>query len=148
MRWQTVDTSLQSCDFLQLVTKMVPVLGASDAIFIKGSEVLNLLLGIENVLSWVVRDCLGPLCLPGLSAPYSGITEYSCLENPMNRGAWWAAVHGVAESWTRLSDFSFTFHFHVWRRKWQPTPMFLPGESQGRRSLVGYCLWGRTVGHD
>ena len=148
MRWQTVDTSLQSCDFLQLVTKMVPVLGASDAIFIKGSEVLNLLLGIENVLSWVVRDCLGPLCLPGLSAPYSGITEYSCLENPMNRGAWWAAVHGVAESWTRLSDFSFTFHFHVWRRKWQPTPMFLPGESQGRRSLVGCCLWGRTVGHD
>ena len=31
-----------------------------------------------------------------------------------------------------------------WRRKWQPTPVFLPGESQGRGSLVGYCLWGRT----
>ena len=31
-----------------------------------------------------------------------------------------------------------------WRRKWQPTPVFLPGESQGRRSLVGYRLWGRT----
>ena len=34
------------------------------------------------------------------------------------------------------------------RRKWQPTPVFLPGESQGRGSLVGCCLWGRTVGHD
>ena len=31
-----------------------------------------------------------------------------------------------------------------WRRKWQPTPVFLPGESQGRGSLVSYCLWGRT----
>ena len=31
----------------------------------------------------------------------------------MDGGAWWAAVHGVAESWTRLSDFSFTFHFHA-----------------------------------
>lgn len=72
-----VDTSRQSCDFLQLVTKMVPILGASNAIFIKGSEVIwsfikgpNLPLGIENILSWVVRDCLGPLCLPGLSATY------------------------------------------------------------------------------
>ena len=36
--------------------------------------------------------------------------QYSCLENPMDRGAWKAAVHGVAEGWTRLSDFTFTFH--------------------------------------
>ena len=41
-------------------------------------------------------------------------------------------------------DFTFTFHFVHWRRKWQPTPVFLPGESQGRESLVGCCLWGRT----
>ena len=39
--------------------------------------------------------------------------QYSCLENPMDRGACWAAVHGVAESWTWLSDFTFTFHFHA-----------------------------------
>ena len=182
--------------------------------------------------------------------------QYSCLENPMDRGAWWAAVHGVAKSQTRLSNFTLTFHFHAlekavaihsrvlawripgtgepgrlpsmgshrvghdwidlaaaaaffinatplvctsffsvkafwlsvtwrrvnqevyfpfpllnseffplvpeffntfwiitylkgskslyWRRKWQPTPVFLPGESQGRGSLVGCCLWGRT----
>ena len=65
--------------------------------------------------------------------------QYSCLENPMDGGAWWAAVHGVAKSWTRLSDFTFTH----WRRKWQPTPVFLPGESQGWGSLAG-CLYGVT----
>ena len=47
---------------------------------------------------------------------------------------------GVAKSQTRLSDFTFT---HC-RRKWQPTPVFLPGESQGQGSLVGCHLWGRT----
>ena len=35
-----------------------------------------------------------------------------------------------------------------WRRKWQPTPVFLPGESQGQGRLAGCRLWGRTVGHD
>ena len=39
--------------------------------------------------------------------------QHSCLENPMDRGAWWAAVHGVAKSRTRLSNFTFTFHFHA-----------------------------------
>ena len=68
--------------------------------------------------------------------------QYSCLENPMDGGAWQAAVHGVTRSRTRLSDFTFTFT--LWRRKWQPTPVFLPGESQGWWSLVGCCLWGRT----
>ena len=39
--------------------------------------------------------------------------QYSCLENPMDGGAWWATVHGVAKSQTRLSDFTFNFHFHA-----------------------------------
>ena len=39
--------------------------------------------------------------------------QYSCLENTMDGGAWWAAVHGVTKSWTQLSDFTFTFHFHA-----------------------------------
>ena len=68
--------------------------------------------------------------------------QYSCLENPMDGGAWWAAVHGVLKSRTRLSDFTITFMHR--RRKWQPTPVFLPGESQGWGSLVGCHLWGRT----
>ena len=66
--------------------------------------------------------------------------QYSCMENPMDGGPWWAAVHGVVDGQTQLSDFTFTH----WRRKWQPTPVFLPGESQGRGSLVGCHLWGRT----
>ena len=66
--------------------------------------------------------------------------QYSCLENPMDGGAWKAAVHGVAEGQIRLSNFTFTH----WRRKWQPTPVSLPGESQGRGSLVGCRLWGHT----
>ena len=68
--------------------------------------------------------------------------QYSCLENPMDGVAWKAAVHGVTEGRTRLSNFTFTF-MH-WRRKWQPTPVFLPGESQGWGSLVGCRLWGHT----
>ena len=68
--------------------------------------------------------------------------QYSCLEIPMDGGACWAAVLGVAKSRRRLSY--FTFHFHALRRKWQPTPVFLPGESQGRGSLVGCHLRGRT----
>ena len=39
--------------------------------------------------------------------------QCSCLEHPMDGGAWWAAVHGVTKSRTRLSDFTFTFHFHA-----------------------------------
>ena len=62
----------------------------------------------------------------------------------MDSGAWWAAVLGVAKSWTRLSDFTLTFHFHALEKEMATTPVFLPGESQGRGSLVGFCLWGRT----
>ena len=70
--------------------------------------------------------------------------QYSRLENPMDGGAWWAAVHGVTRSWTRLSDFTFTFHFHALEKEMQPTPVFLPGESQGWESLVVCHLWGGT----
>ena len=57
------------------------------------------------------------LVVPGARGSYregnGNPLQYSCLENPMGGGAWWAAVHGVAKSWTRLSDFTFTFHFHA-----------------------------------
>ena len=62
----------------------------------------------------------------------------------MDRGAWWAAVYGVAGSQTRLSNFTFTFHFHSLEKEMATTPVFLPGESQGQGSLVGCRLWGRT----
>ena len=121
----------------------------------------------------------------------------SCLENPRDGGAWWAAIYGVAQGWTRLKWLSSSssniyssekamgphsstlawkipwieepcrlqstgswrvghdwvtslllFTFMHWKRSWQPTPVFLPGESQGWRSLVGCHLWGHRVGHD
>ena len=59
----------------------------------------------------------------------------------MDGGAWWAAVHGVAKSRTRLRDFTFTFHFHALEKlKWQPTPVFWPGESQEWWSLMSCHL--------
>ena len=62
----------------------------------------------------------------------------------MDGGAWEAAVHGVMKSRTQLSDFISLVTFMHGRRKWQPTPVFLPGESQGRWGLLGCRLWGRT----
>ena len=58
--------------------------------------------------------------------------QYFCLENPMDGGAWWAAVHGVARVRHDWAISLSLFTFMHWRRKWQPAPVFLPGESQGR----------------
>ena len=56
----------------------------------------------------------------------------------MDGGAWWAAVRGVAKSWTRLNDFTFTFHFHALEKEMATrSSVYLPGESQGWGSLVG-----------
>ena len=60
---------------------------------------------------WPLWICFQTLFLPEkvMATPL----QHSCLEHPMDGGAWWAAVHGVAKSQTRLSDFTFTFHFHA-----------------------------------
>ena len=99
--------------------------------------------------------------------------------NPMNRGARWATVYGIAKIRKRLVTITFTFFFHLvlgywyrvglprwlsgkesacwhkrcgfypwvekipWRRKWQPNPVFLPGEFHRQRSLAGYSPRGR-----
>ena len=70
--------------------------------------------------------------------------QYSCLENPMDGGAWWAAVHGVAKSRTRLSDFTFTFHFHAWEKEMATHSSVLAWRIQGTGSLVGCRPWGHT----
>ena len=62
----------------------------------------------------------------------------------MDGGAWWAAVHGVAKSQTRLSDFTFTFHFHALEKEMATHSSVLAWRIQGRGSLVGCRLWGRT----
>ena len=70
--------------------------------------------------------------------------QYSCLENPMDGGAWWAAVHGVAKSRTRLSDFTFTFHFHTLEKEKATHSSVIAWRIPGTGSLVGCRLWGRT----
>ena len=96
--------------------------------------------------------------------------QYSGLENPMDRGAWWAAVHGVAQSWTQLkrlssscssrslvgrspwghesqtqlNDFTFTFHFHTLEKEMATHSSVLAWRIPGMGSLVGCRLWGRT----
>ena len=70
--------------------------------------------------------------------------QYSCLENPMGRGAWQAAVHGVAKSWTRLSDFPYTFHFPALEKEMATHSSVLAWRIQGRGSLVGCRLWDCT----
>ena len=75
--------------------------------------------------------------------------QYCCPENPMNGGALWAAVHGVNKSQTRLSDFTFTFHFHALEKEMATHSSVLawriPGTGKpGRLQSVG----SHRVGHD
>ena len=134
--------------------------------------------------------------IPGLGRSLgegnSNPLQYSCLENSMDRGAWWVTVHGVAKTWIQLSDYTFTFRKPIpqpcsfiyilsigfpggtsgkeltsqcrrrkrhgfdpwvrkipWRRAWQRTSVFLPGESHGQRSLGGLQSTGsQRIGHD
>ena len=75
--------------------------------------------------------------------------QYSCLENPMDGGAWLDTVHGVAEGRTRLSDFAFTFHFHVLEKEMATHSSVLawriPGTGEpGELPSMG----SHRVGHD
>ena len=141
-------------------------------------------------LPWWLRG-KGSACRPGAtgdtgSIPGSGRSsreghgnplQYSCLENPMDRGAWWATLHGVAKSRTQLEQLSiYTWDFPggasgkepacqsrrckrhgfdpwvkkiPWKRAEQPTPVFLLGKSHGQRSLAGCSPVGlQRVEHD
>ena len=74
--------------------------------------------------------------------------QYSCLENPMDGGAWWAAVHGVAKSRTWLNDFTFTFHFHALENEMATHSSVLawriPGMGEPGGLPWGGLLWGHT----
>ena len=75
--------------------------------------------------------------------------QYSCLENPMDGGAWWAAVHGVATSQTRLSDFTFTFHFHALEEEMATHSRILAWRIPGTGEPGGLPSMGsHRVGHD
>ena len=75
--------------------------------------------------------------------------QYSCLENPMDRGAWWATVHGVTKSWTQLSDFTFTFHFHALEKEMATHSSVLAWRIPGTGEPGGLPSMGsHRVGHD
>ena len=75
--------------------------------------------------------------------------QYSCLENPMDGGAWWAAVHEVAKSWTRLSDLTFTFHFHALEKEMATHSSVLAWRIPGTGQPGGLPSMGsHRVGHD
>ena len=75
--------------------------------------------------------------------------QYSCLENPMEGGAWKTAVHGVAEGWTRLSNFTFTFHFHALGKEMATHSGVLAWRIPGTGEPDGLPSMGsHRVGHD
>ena len=75
--------------------------------------------------------------------------QYSCLENPMGRGAWWAAVHGVARSRTWLRDFTFTFHFDVLEKEMTTHSIVLAWRIPGLGEPGGLPSMGsHRVGYD
>ena len=75
--------------------------------------------------------------------------QYSCLENPTDGGAWWAAVHGVDKSQTRLSGFTFTFHFHALEKEMATHSSVLAWRIPGMGEPGGLPSTGlHRVGHD
>ena len=76
-------------------------------------------------------------------------SQYTCLENPMDGGAWWAAVHGVTRSWTQLSDLSFTFHFDALEKEMATHSSVLAWRIPGTGEPGGLPSMGsHRVGHD
>ena len=144
-RWQEYTDELYKKDLNDpdthddVITHLEPDILEWEVKWILGSITMNKASGGDGILVelfQILKDDSGKV-LYSVGEGNGTPPQYSCLENPMDGGAWWAAVHGVSKSRIQLSDLTFTF-LH-WRRKWQPTPVFLPGESQG---------WGRRVGHD
>ena len=87
---------------------------------------------------WVTSLSLFTLCTgEGNGNPL----QCSCLENPRDRGAWWAAIYRVAQSRTRLKRLSSSSRVWDRRRQWHPTPVLLLGKSHGQKSLVGCSRW-------
>ena len=83
------------------------------------------------------------------SIMYGNPLQYSCLENAVDRGAWWAAVHGVAKSRRRLSDFTFTLHFHTLEKEMATHSSVLTWRIPGMGEPVGLPSMGsHRVRHD
>ena len=94
---------------------------------------------------WKKRHRLGFITREGNGTPL----QYSCLENPMDGGAWWAVVHGVAKSRTRLSNITFTFPFHALEKEMATNSSVLAWRIPGTGEPGGLpSLGSHRVGHD
>ena len=93
------------------------------------------------------RSCLKRI--DGLREGNGKPLQYSCLENPMDGGAWWAAVHEVAESWAQLSNFTFAFPFHALEKEMATHSSVLAWRIPGTEEPSGLPSMGlHRVGHD
>ena len=124
------------------------------ALVIAGFGLYHLLLGRDQLLPaftlFLEQLDLARLLGEELLALLNGTPlQYSCLENPMDGGAWWAAVHGVAKSWARLSVFTFTFHFHALEKEMATHSSTLAWKNPWMEEPGGLQSMGwRRVGHD
>ena len=97
------------------------------------------------MFSCIIKLHVGRLGGEGNGTP----RQYSCLENPMDGGAWWAAVHGVAKSRAWLSDFTFTFHLHALEKEMATHSSVLAWRIPGTGEPGGLPFMGsHRVGHD
>ena len=102
---------------------------------------------------WLLCGSVRPPALEPTRCPFGDGNgtplQYSCLENPMDGGAWWAAVHRVEKSWTQLSDFTFTFHFHALEKEVATHSSVLAWRIPGTGEPGGLPSMGsHRVGHD
>ena len=108
------------------------------------SSFLSQIVFLKKYASLIFK-CCGTFLGEGNGNPL----QYSCLENPMDRGAWWAAVHEVAKSQTRLSDFTFTFHFRALEKEMATHSSALAWKIPGTGEPGGLPSMGsHIVGHD
>ena len=126
---------------------------------ITNSRSLLKLMSIESVMPSTHLTLCRPLLLLPLYTLYLSVNaygegngtpfQYSCLENPMDGGAWRAAVHGVTKSRIRLSDFTFTFHFHALEKEMATHSRILAWRIPGTGEPGGLPSMGsHRVGHD
>ena len=93
--------------------------------------------------------CLLAICMSSFGEGNGKPLQYSCLEYPMDGGAWWATVHGVATNRSRLSDFTFTFHFHAMEKEMATHSSVLSWRIPGMGEPGGLLYMGsHRVGHD
>ena len=100
---------------------------------------------LKDHLSWMQTETWFYMLLCEYLGEGNGTPlQYSCLENPMDGGAWWATVRGVSKSWTRLSDFTFTFHFHALEKEMATHSSALAWRIPGGLPSMG----SHRLGHD